>query len=658
MLFWKLTELQRSVYHRPLNPKQWQPYKLLVDACQRGDIEYVRNHLDDNTLPKDWWRVLEFNFTSFSPLDAAAQAKHHEIMQLLLHAETEGLYRQYREPQFCLLLTVDPDDETIGLLVRHGERTGIDWQRHLLSSYVAENQLPVSAILKLMRHGLWSDDWRPTYPTPYAPLGHALLTKEGTSRERQEEIVRVLLLDDTRLDKTCEIEDGYYPVHMAAGYGSEGILRMILHEFHADPNKLTDVILLQTGARPDSLTFEVALRYRSPEIVQIIWNTWKVRDAAAPLELLIGAAAVGDIEVLQKSLPLCLSHDNDECLSMALRRAVEFKRDLAIEALLDHGTLTFMTSQNIHEILLTIPVHGTVDTLKRSSSNGRIGEGYPPGFAASLGHTEIVLQLLNHGVGVDTKVRGNSSLLIEAAKNGHPDTTRFLIESGARVNAVDEDGRSALSWAALGHPDVFKILLQAGAEVDAVGNQEYTPFAHAIIDSMSGTDHLGGGPGYGGNRFGSGHGSGGNFSGSFTAAMGSLLGDFGKSISLIGPSKKPCPTQDKHRADKLRAEVGRILLEHGASCLDGYGYPQYRFAIDNDLGEILQLYIERALVPVDVVDGKKRSLLLRAVEKNHHSVARALVNAGCDVVKGDSEGTTPLKLYRNDEMVKILYWRR
>lgn len=48
------------------------------------------------------------------------------------------------------------------------------------------------------------------------------------------------------------------------------------------------------------------------------------------------------------------------------------------------------------------------------------------------------------------------------------DAVKALIEAGADVNAKDDEGKTALSWAARNHnPQVLKALVEAGADVNA-----------------------------------------------------------------------------------------------------------------------------------------------------------------------------------------------
>ncbi len=56
----------------------------------------------------------------------------------------------------------------------------------------------------------------------------------------------------------------------------------------------------------------------------------------------------------------------------------------------------------------------------------------------------------------------------------------MLIKGGANVHEKDNDGMTALHWAAVAHrPDVIKPLIEGGAEVNAVDRFGYTPLQYA-----------------------------------------------------------------------------------------------------------------------------------------------------------------------------------
>ncbi len=70
-----------------------------------------------------------------------------------------------------------------------------------------------------------------------------------------------------------------------------------------------------------------------------------------------------------------------------------------------------------------------------------------------------------------TPVFAQANDLIDAAKEGDLETVQSLIEQGADVNAIDNNGNTALMWAsARGHTETVGFLIDKGADVNAVDN--------------------------------------------------------------------------------------------------------------------------------------------------------------------------------------------
>ena len=93
-------------------------------------------------------------------------------------------------------------------------------------------------------------------------------------------------------------------------------------------------------------------------------------------------------------------------------------------------------------------------------------------YAAGRGADGIVKKLLDAGVESNARYRGELTALMWAA--GHADnapqdggqrTVKLLLARGAKVDLVDDRGRSALMIAAgLGHAEIVKTLIEAGAD--------------------------------------------------------------------------------------------------------------------------------------------------------------------------------------------------
>jgi ankyrin repeat protein len=70
--------------------------------------------------------------------------------------------------------------------------------------------------------------------------------------------------------------------------------------------------------------------------------------------------------------------------------------------------------------------------------------------------------------------------MIEAARWGRADEVAAAIEAGVDPNAKDDDGVSAIRWAAVeGNATVVEILVEAGADVDSADAHGVTPLMMA-----------------------------------------------------------------------------------------------------------------------------------------------------------------------------------
>ncbi len=107
----------------------------------------------------------------------------------------------------------------------------------------------------------------------------------------------------------------------------------------------------------------------------------------------------------------------------------------------------------------------------------------PLSLAASKGHEEIVILLLEGGADVNM-TNSNSygtAPLIEAAGAGHLEILSLLLDAGADVNQQDRYGDPALNWATYyGHTEIVRLLLEQGADITVVGSGGGTALQTAI----------------------------------------------------------------------------------------------------------------------------------------------------------------------------------
>lgn len=104
---------------------------------------------------------------------------------------------------------------------------------------------------------------------------------------------------------------------------------------------------------------------------------------------------------------------------------------------------------------------------KATSLEGRIDNGMTPlMIAARDGETEILWELLESGADVDALNNDGNPALWFACFNGNPEVIKMLIEYGAKLDSQNVNGATCLIYAAsAGKFEVVKTLVEAGAEI-------------------------------------------------------------------------------------------------------------------------------------------------------------------------------------------------
>ncbi|KAF3386475.1 Ankyrin repeat domain-containing protein 50 [Penicillium rolfsii] len=107
--------------------------------------------------------------------------------------------------------------------------------------------------------------------------------------------------------------------------------------------------------------------------------------------------------------------------------------------------------------------------------------------AACLGHLEVVDILIAKGADVNKKGRGGRTPLMEALsfhieRFEFDKITRLLLENGAEVDCVDDDGITPLLLAAESdNPAILKLLIEKGADINKKGFRGHTPLMRAVV---------------------------------------------------------------------------------------------------------------------------------------------------------------------------------
>ncbi len=101
---------------------------------------------------------------------------------------------------------------------------------------------------------------------------------------------------------------------------------------------------------------------------------------------------------------------------------------------------------------------------------------------ASLeGHFDVMVTAIEDGARIDARDADGRTALMYAAFNGHTDCARWLLERGAEVGARENLGRTALMFASTGpFPETVQLLLEfASNPHDADEYEGWTPLMFA-----------------------------------------------------------------------------------------------------------------------------------------------------------------------------------
>ncbi|MFO7867118.1 MAG: ankyrin repeat domain-containing protein [Candidatus Aminicenantes bacterium] len=95
---------------------------------------------------------------------------------------------------------------------------------------------------------------------------------------------------------------------------------------------------------------------------------------------------------------------------------------------------------------------------------------------------EKAREIINSGINVNEKVRG-SYLLNVACYRGHLDTVKLLLDKGADINSVADDGSTPLIQAGTGDKtgEIVSFLLENGVEVNAADKTGMTALGNSIF---------------------------------------------------------------------------------------------------------------------------------------------------------------------------------
>jgi ankyrin repeat protein len=267
--------------------------------------------------------------------------------------------------------------------------------------------------------------------------------------------------------------------------------------------------------------------------------------------------------------------------------------------------------------------------------------GYNPLLkAVSEGHEDIVKFLLVSGADINAKNIDDETALVKAADKGNTKIVEILINNKANVNINIKNGKTALCKAIKkGHLEIVKLLLNAGADVNAKSEYGKTALIESVLYNRVEIVKLLLNAGADADIENSN-----NQTGLIIAAQKGYL----EIVRLLLDAGADVNVKNKYKETALitavqtgNVEIVRLLLDAGADFNIENNNKETGFIIAVQTGnvEIVRLLLD-AGADVNTENKYKEIALIIAVQKGYLEIVKSLLDAGADVnVKNNNKET-------------------
>ncbi|XP_031154567.1 protein TANC1 isoform X6 [Sander lucioperca] len=238
-----------------------------------------------------------------------------------------------------------------------------------------------------------------------------------------------------------------------------------------------------------------------------------------------------------------------------------------------------------------------------------------------LGHQEIASLLLEFGASVDVVSENGMNPLCFSAAAGHLGLVMLLCKRGGKVNHVDKSGQCALVHAALrGHPEIIQYLLEL--EWSAEGQQQDCALKNkALQQALIAASSMG----------------------HTQVVKGLLVLNNEHAVQIDSHDTLWGETALTAAAGRGKMEVCSFLLEQGALVqqVNRRGVSPLFCAVRQGHWQIAELLLQHG-ADINISDKQGRTLLMVAACEGHLSTVEFLLSKGASLTSMDKEGLTPL----------------
>ncbi|XP_072468209.1 protein TANC1 isoform X1 [Notamacropus eugenii] len=238
-----------------------------------------------------------------------------------------------------------------------------------------------------------------------------------------------------------------------------------------------------------------------------------------------------------------------------------------------------------------------------------------------LGHEEVVILLLEFGACLDGMSENGMTPLCYAAAAGHMNIVSLLSKKGARIDHLDKKGQCALVHSALrGHCDILKYLLNYDWAA-STHQQNMLRKNQTLQQALTAASSMG-----------------------HSGVVQCLLGmEKEYEVDVNGTDTLWGETALTAAAGRGKLEVCELLLEHGAtvSRTNKRGIPPLFCAVRQGHWQIVRLLLEHGC-DVNSSDKQGRTPLMVASCEGHLSTVEFLLSQGAAISSLDKEGLSAL----------------
>lgn len=608
------------------------PLRELFEACKTGDITKVKKLITTQTV-----NARDTAGRKSTPLHFAAGYGRREVVEFLLNSgasiqacDEGGLHPLHNACSFG-------HAEVVRLLLKAGASPNTTDNWNYTPLHEAASKGKVDVCIALLQHGANPNIRNSEQKTPLE-LADDNTRPVLTGEYRKDELLEAarsgaedrLLALLTPLNVNCHASDGRRstPLHLAAGYNRIGIVEILLAN-GADVHAKDKGGLVPLHNACSYGHFEVTkllIKAGANVNANDLWAFTPLHEAASKSRI-----EVCSLLLSKGADPTLLNCHNKSAIDSAPTRELrerityEFKGHCVLDAC-KKGDLArlkkFLSSESvnyIHPYTGDTPLHAAAISIDPKRK-------------------QIVEILIRKGALLNEKNKAFLTPLHLTAEHLHYDVMDTLLKNGAKVNALDGLGQTALHKCARDEQAV-RLLLSYSIDTTIISLEGYTAVqlaSDAVLkifkDPPDTETHL------------------------LEAAKAGDL-DTVRRIVLATPHTVNCRDLDGRHSTPLhfaagfnRVPVVEFLLEHGAEvhAADKGGLVPLHNACSYGHYEVTELLVKHG-ANVNVSDLWKFTPLHEAAAKGKYDIVKLLLKHGADPSKKNRDGATPADLVKESD---------